>query len=114
MPPAFAGVTRAWETSETDVSRKVPPVRVHRLDQPHLPGTLPFLDLLLADDGRFRVVSDLVPDQLVAIISIGEAALEGMVLVLQDAARRITRDASIDGAILAIGHNVDEIRLAHV
>jgi hypothetical protein len=43
---------------------EVRPFRIHALDQPHLPGTLPLLELRLAADGFFEVAVELVVDSL--------------------------------------------------
>ena len=54
----------------------------------------------------------LLPDQLVAIVVVAEAAREDMAFVLPDAAGRISRYAGRDRAVPAIDHDVNEMNLA--
>jgi hypothetical protein len=60
----------------------IAPVRVHFLDRSAFPGALPILNPLLADNGRLDILMHLVPDQLFAIVAVGKAVPEHMVVVL--------------------------------
>ena len=58
------------------VGVEVVPRRVGLLDESDFPGTLPFLEPVLAGDGGFHGGVSLVPDEAVYVVSLGESVGE--------------------------------------
>src|SRR5262245_30104915 len=89
------------------VEPEVAPVGIGLLDQTNLPGAMPFLDLLLANDGGLRSLVRLVPDQALHTVFLGEA-LEPLVPMLPHATIGVAGDADIERAVFPAGEDVDD------
>src|SRR6202035_2027769 len=70
-PTRHAGHDSQWSGSE-QVTVEVAPLRIVMANKPCLPGTRPFLGILLALNGRTNVVVSLEIDQVVKTVSLGE------------------------------------------
>ena len=93
------------------VEVEVVPRRIGLLDESDFPGTLPFLESVLAGDGGFHSGVSLVPDEAVYVVSLGESVGE-VILVLPDALDEVGGDACVDGAVKSAGEDV-YARLLH-
>ena len=85
---------------------KIKPLRIGRLDQFQLPRPLPFLDRLLAGNGRFHRFVQLEPDKGVHLVFLRKA-LDLVVLVLPDTLGEVGGDAYVERAIALAGKDVD-------
>src|SRR3954454_24173110 len=68
MPGTRPGMTECGSLSERDRDSdqrvvQIIPIRIHRVDEPHFPGTRPMLDVLLALDRRLNGVVRFVVDE---------------------------------------------------
>ena len=87
---------------------QIAPVGVHRHDHLDLPCAVPFLDALLAQDGFADVGVMFEPDEAMQSVAAGEAV--GLALaVFDDAATQVIGDAGIQGAVWAIGQDIDVV-----
>ena len=62
--------TRLWRAGNPGI--EIFPIRIILLDQPYLPGPIPFLQPLLALDGIFGIVELLVVNQSSDVVFLGE------------------------------------------
>ena len=81
------------------------PVRIGFLDEPKLPGTIPFLHLLLPHDGAFHVFVDFIPDERMDRIFCREA-FSGVAFVLMESFNQIAGDANINRTVTFAGQYV--------
>ena len=91
---------------------QIPPIRVLLLDEPQLPTTAPFLQLLLALNGRFGGFASLVVNELIDAIPRGESG-DFLLFVLPDAARQVGSDPYIQDAVAPVANNVNAEGFVH-
>ena len=85
---------------------QVLPLRIHFLDQFHLPRTPPMLDAFLHGDGLQDRVVEPEPHQLVAQELISERTGINTFLVLKNTLHQIRSDTGIQGGVVLVGHDV--------
>jgi hypothetical protein len=85
---------------------QIDPLGIHAFDQANLPRALPFLDLLLAPDCFGHRVVQLVVDERVHLVAIGEAG-DQVLLVLVDPIGKIAGDTCIEGAVALAREHID-------
>jgi hypothetical protein len=83
------------------------PVRVHRFDQPHLPGAWPILDVLFPLDRRHDLVVPLKPDLPFQPIPAREA-FDAAGAVFVRPPRDVGRHTHLQCAVLSVRHDVDK------
>lgn len=92
---------------------KIVPIRVHAVDEAHLPGAGPVLHGFLPLDGVADVGEVLVPDEALEAVFLREA-LDQPLAVLPRAAEQVARHAAIERAVAPVGHEIDPAALLHV
>lgn len=75
--------------------KEIIPIGIGLLDQPDLPGALPFLELLFAADGVFGAAMFFIPDETMDAVSPGEAFCHALAM-LPDALGEAAGDADIE------------------
>src|SRR3990172_3850093 len=73
-------IRRALQDLARRLVEQVDPLRVHALDQPDLPQSAPFLELLLAPDGGLHRRMRLEIDEVVDAIFLGEALYDALLV----------------------------------
>ena len=104
--PAFAGETRGAGVTMRYRSYQfliqIMPVRIHQLDHLYLPRPLPVLDGLFPLNGRLHGGVQLIPNQGVHAVFIGET-FDNVIFVLPNALQEIRGHACIQGSIAFAG-----------
>jgi len=91
---------------------EIVPVRVHGVDEAHLPGAGPVLHGFLALDRRADVVVPFVPDERFQAVLLREA-LDQALAMLPCAAGEFARHAEIERAVAPVRHQVDPAAFVH-
>src|SRR2546422_8993276 len=82
------------------------PVRVHRVNEPHLPSTRPMFDCFLSLNGVTDVIEALVIHEYLQAVLLCESLNEAFPM-LESATRQIARDAGIENAVPPIGNEIN-------
>jgi hypothetical protein len=85
---------------------QIKPVWVHLFNDTEFPCTIPFLDLLFAFDSFFHRMVMLIPNKCLQLIRLGEA-FKNLVLAVTNSMPKRARHTNIDGAAIAVRHDVN-------
>src|SRR5918996_4245264 len=106
-------VGRPAPNASADFVEKILPLGIHALDEPKLPGSVPLLELLLAQDGRIHRLVHLVINETMDPIFFGESVDETLP-VYANAFEELARDTDVKRAVAAAGEDVNAGDLAHL
>jgi hypothetical protein len=97
--------TVGWRSDEITI--QVFPFGIELVDQPYLPGTWPMLDHFLPLNCVTNVVELFVVDESLKVVSFRKPTDHSLTM-LMCTTQKIAADASIENAVMSIGHKVDE------
>src|SRR6185312_2984983 len=86
---------------------KISPSRIFFLDQPQLPGSVPFLELALPAECRLARFMTLEPDEHFHAVALGKSRKHAST-VLPHALHQVVCHSNVERAVRLAGENVDE------
>src|SRR4051812_38424415 len=107
-PPSRGMTEMEWASRHSNLRIEIDPLRIFHLDQPNLPGAIPFLEPLFAPDGRFDIAVLFEIDQAMHVILFGETGHQRVAMFV-DPTDKIAGDTNVKRATHAARQNVHPV-----